>query len=105
MGMTIDEIEFALNSIKIVLEHTEKGYYPEQFKTHEECLKEVTDIVRKYQQLEDFAKWVAEEVIDEDMWTLNHLAFAEIACRKLVQLGIMQESDGEYSYEKEDLND
>lgn len=55
--------------------------------------------MHKYQQLEDFAKWVAEEVIDDDMWALNHLAFAEIACRKLVQLGIMQESDGEYSYE------
>ena len=52
MGMSINEIEFALNSIKIVLDHTEKGYYPEQFKTHEECLKEVMDIVRKYQKIE-----------------------------------------------------
>lgn len=50
--MMIDEIEYTLNSIKIVLEHTEKGYYPEQFKTHEECLKEIMDIVRKYQQLQ-----------------------------------------------------
>lgn len=57
------------------------------------------DTMRKYQQLEDFARWVATEVIDEEMWTYNHLAFAELACRKLVQLGIMQESDGEYTYE------
>lgn len=63
------------------------------------------DIMRKYQQLEDFAKWVAVEVIDEELWTFNYLAFAEIACRKLVQLGIMQESDGEYTYEVEDGND
>jgi hypothetical protein len=57
------------------------------------------DTMRKYQQLEDFARWVAVEVIDEELWTYNHLAFAEIACRKLVKLGIMQESDGEYTYE------
>ena len=57
------------------------------------------ETMRKYQQLEDFARWVAVEVIDEEMWTYNHLAFAELACRKLVKLGIMQESDGEYTYE------
>ena len=64
------------------------------------------DIMCKYQQLEDFARWVAVEVIDEELWTYNHLSFAELACRKLVQLGIMQESDGEYTYEVvEDEND
>lgn len=64
------------------------------------------DTMRKYQQIEDFARWVATEVIDEEMWTYNHLSFAEIACRKLVKLGIMQESDGEYTYEVvEDGND
>ena len=61
--------------------------------------KQLADTMRKYQQLEDFARWVAEEVIDEDMWELNHLSFAELACRKLVKLGIMQESNGEYLYE------
>lgn len=64
------------------------------------------DTMRKYQKLEDFAKWVAEEVIDEELWTYNHSAFAELACRKLVKLGIMQESDGKYTYEVvEDGND
>lgn len=58
------------------------------------------ETMRKDQQLEDFARWVAKEVIDEEMWTYNHLSFAEIACRKLVKLGIMQESDGEYTYER-----
>ena len=57
MEMTIEEIEFALNSIKIVLEHTEKGYYPEQFKTHEECLKEVMDMALKYQKIEEIVKF------------------------------------------------
>lgn len=65
MEMTIDEIEFALNSIKIVLEHTEKGYYPEQFKTHEECLKEVMDIVRKYQHITKIVEaWESDVDID-----------------------------------------
>lgn len=64
-----------------------------------ECIDLAIDTMRKYQQLEDFARWVATEVIDEEMWTYNHLSFAELACRKLVKLGIMQESNGEYLYE------
>lgn len=64
-----------------------------------DSLAYAVDTMRKYQQLEDFARWVATEVIDEEMWTYNHLAFAELACRKLVRLEIMQESDGEYLYE------
>ncbi len=73
----------------------EQGNMGEQ----KELLKYVVETMRKYQQLENFARWVAKEIIDEDMWELNHLSFAEIACRKLVQLGVMQESDGEYTYE------
>lgn len=73
----------------------EQGTMGEQ----KEALKFAVDTMRKYQQLEDFARWVAVEVIDEELWTYNYLSFAELACRKLVQLGIMQESDGEYSYE------
>lgn len=61
--------------------------------------KQIEDTMRKYQQLENFARWVAKEIIDEDMWELNHLSFAELACRKLVKLGIIQESNGEYLYE------
>lgn len=61
-----------------------------------QALNVAVETMRKYQQLEDFARWVAVEVIDEELWTYNHLSFAELACRKLVQLGIMQESDGEY---------
>ena len=41
-----------------------------------------------------FAQWVANEVIDEDLWELNHGAFAEIACRKLEKLGIVKLNDG-----------
>ena len=67
--------------------------------THRKFIETSIETMRKYQQLEDFARWVAVEVIDEELWTYNHLSFAELACRKLVQLGIMQESDGEYTYE------
>ena len=66
MGMAVNEIEFALNSIKIVLDHTEKGYYPEQFKTHEECLKEVIDIVRKHQKITEIVKAWREVGLDYD---------------------------------------
>lgn len=54
-------------------------------------------------QLEEFARWVAEEVIDEEMWVLNYLSFAEIACRKLTKLGIIQRDGQGYVY-GEDAN-
>lgn len=91
MGMTVDE------HIKILKSYHNgfTGYVSNL----QDSIDVAVDIMGKYQQLEDFARWVAVEVIDEELWTYNHLSFAEIACRKLVKLGIMQESDGEYTYE------
>lgn len=102
MKMTIDE------SIEVIKEHlrilnVDKGI---EFRKEVEALEMALDTMHKYKQLEGFANWVAVEVIDEELWTYNHLAFAELACRKLVKLGIMQESDGKYTYEVvEDGND
>ena len=87
MGMSIDKTIEYFNGLEC---HTPQA---------KDARDVATNTMRKYQQLEDFARWVATEVIDEELWTYNHLSFAEIACRKLVQLGIMQESDGEYTYE------
>lgn len=101
MGMTIDEAINYLITPKIASTEVTPEMQ-KQLDAHAIAI----ETMRKYQQLEDFARWVAEEIIDEDMWTYNHLSFAELACRKLVKLGIMQESDGEYSYEVvEDGND
>lgn len=44
----------------------------------------------------DFAQWVAEEVIDEELWELNYGAFGEIACRKLAKLGIVRAKGDEW---------
>lgn len=38
---------------------------------------------------EQFAKWVAREIFDEN-WEYNKDAFAELACRKLAKLGIIR---------------
>lgn len=103
--MTID---LAMNNLSGILTEATEDEDSVCYVTEDdaETLQVAMEIMRKYQQLEDFAKWVAVEVIDEELWTYNHLAFAEIACRKLVRLGIMQESDGEYTYEVlEDGND
>lgn len=83
MGLTIDEAVVFIKDTDIYLD----------------AKNTIIDTMRKYQQLEDFARWVAVEVIDEELWTYNHLSFAELACRKLVKLGVMQESDGKYTYE------
>ena len=42
-----------------------------------------------------FAEWVANEIFSDD-WELNKNSFEEIACRKLVKLGIVEEVDGQY---------
>ncbi len=88
MGMTIENLDILAKGLECMGD-TE----------HAEDIRQAIATMRKYQQLEDFARWVAVEVIDEELWTYNYLSFAELACRKLVKLGIMQESDGEYTYE------
>jgi hypothetical protein len=53
-----------------------------------------------------FAHWVASEVCNEgfeDMWSLG--AFAEVACRKLYALGIVQKFRDEWVYvDKDELD-
>jgi len=48
-----------------------------------------------------FCEWVASEIIDEELWELNHGAFAEIACRKLNKLGIVKKEGDMWVYENE----
>lgn len=43
----------------------------------------------------DFAKWVAREIFDDE-WEYNKDAFAEIACRKLEKLGIVEANGDEW---------
>ena len=53
-----------------------------------------------------FAQWVASEVCNtgfEDMWSLG--AFAEVACRKLYALGVVQKFRDEWVYlDKDELD-
>ena len=53
-----------------------------------------------------FAHWVASEVCNtgfEDMWSLG--AFAEVACRKLYALGVVQKFRDEWVYlDKDELD-
>lgn len=54
----------------------------------------------------EFLHFVASEIIDDEYFELNHGSFSEIACRKLVDLGIMtteEHEDGTY-YKYEDPN-
>lgn len=55
------------------------------------------------EELLKFAKWVAKEVcIPDDEWENNFWSFQEIACRRLVKLGIIQKREDKYIYEAED---
>lgn len=41
----------------------------------------------------DFINWLTEEVMDEEMWELNAVAYGEIICRKLVKLGVLETTE------------
>ena len=54
-------------------------------------------------ELIEFANWVAKEVCClEYEWDSKSWSFQEIACRKLVKMGIVKEEDGTYLYEEEE---
>ena len=46
----------------------------------------------------DFIKWVIDEIWDEELWELNHSAFAQIAFRKLEKLGYLGFDEASNSY-------
>lgn len=46
-------------------------------------------------KMEEFAKWVANEIFDEN-WEYNKDAFEELACRKLAKLGIVRAKGNEW---------
>ena len=50
---------------------------------------------RTQDKWEEFARWVAKEVLD-NYFEESSGAFAEIACRKLVKLGLVEVKDNVY---------
>ena len=61
----------------------------------EQILRDELPLVNPQTKPDDFAKWVAKEIFDED-WEYNKDAFAEIACRKLAKLGIVRANGDEW---------
>lgn len=54
--------------------------------------------------LDEFARWVAGEILDEAMWEYNYARFAEVACRKLTKLGYMDKTAGYYHLPEDKLD-
>lgn len=50
--------------------------------------------IKKVGLLEDVDLWLAEEILDEEMWDLNASANGEIIARKLKKCGIIKCVDG-----------
>ncbi len=44
----------------------------------------------------EFMKWLKDEVLDEENWELNAIAYGEIICRKFKELGWIDVEDGFY---------
>ena len=62
------------------------------------------DAAAAIEELLSFAHYVADKVTmsDED-WEDYHEAFAEVACRKLVKLGVISIEDDMYVYRHDEL--
>lgn len=59
------------------------------------------ELITTYSMAYDFAEWVANEIFSDD-WEFNKNSFEEIACRKLVKLGIVEEVDEKYRLKNEE---
>ena len=55
-------------------------------------------------ETEQFAMWVATEIFD-DNWKYNKDAFAELACRRLAKMGIVEAKGGEWELIKSESED
>ena len=67
------------------------------------CMEDMMrDAATEIEELLAFAHYVADKVTrsDED-WEDYHEAFTEVACRKLVKLGIVTVEDDKYVYSEE----
>ena len=54
----------------------------------------------KYDEVINFCEWVASEVTNEESWEVNSDSFAEIACRKLHKLGIIDKQGDSWVYKE-----
>ena len=52
--------------------------------------------IKKVGALEDFVFWLAEQVLDEELWELNASANGELIARKLTKCGILKCVDEHY---------
>jgi len=55
-----------------------------------------------YEDLMDFAKWVARWIFDPQFEEGGQGAFSELACRKLYKLGIITKTDDNWIFLDED---
>ncbi len=62
---------------------------------HAEFIKLAIEVLEQEPKAEQFAKWVATELFD-DNWEYNKDSFEEIACRKLAELGIVRANGDEW---------
>lgn len=54
----------------------------------------------EYEKMKAFCEWVASGVTNEESWEVNSDSFAEIACRKLHKLGIVDKQGNEWVYKE-----
>ena len=52
--------------------------------------------LKKVEMLQDFAFWMAEQILDEEMWELNASGYGELITRKLEKCRILKCVDGYY---------
>lgn len=89
-GMT-EALDLAIKAL-----NNRKSLCPVEFPTKDDPYPVCT-----YERWIEFARWVAKEVLD-DYFDENSDSFAEIACRKLVKLGLVEDNDNVYKMKGEE---
>jgi len=88
--VSVEALDVAITSLEEIPEYP---FYAEAYQTgYEEAKKEFE---RPQGEWIEFARWVAKEVLD-NYFEESSGAFAEIACRKLVKLGLVEVKDNVY---------
>ena len=62
--------------------------------------KVIEATMTRYDEVINFCEWVANEVLKEELWEVNSDSFAEIACRKLYKLGIIEKQGDSWVYKE-----
>lgn len=87
--------------------HTDENIYSkeeEAFRNREDYHSQIAEWLRELKALKDFANFVAESVTEEE-FEENSDFYAEVYCRKLHKMGLVEISDDKWILNNEEVEE